>query len=47
MGGKKEQEINNKNGKERMKEEKGKKKDVWDQIHGCYGRAGTRQYEAV
>jgi hypothetical protein len=28
---KKEHEINNKNGKEGMKEENGKKKDVWDQ----------------
>jgi hypothetical protein len=32
---------------ERMKEENGKKKDVWDQIHSCFGRAGTRQYEEV
>jgi len=47
MGGKKEQEINNENGKERMKEENRKKKDVWNQIHSCFGRAGTRQYEEV
>lgn len=38
MGGKAEQDINNKNGKERMKEGNGKKKDIWDQTHRCYSR---------
>jgi hypothetical protein len=46
MEGKKEQEIN-KTGKERIKEENGKKKDVRDQMRSYYGRACTRKYEAV